>query len=241
MPSLLSPPIYANIILAAIERQDRGQLDGLLEAQHLRMRESLQEAGDPTDYVYFPTSGIISILLVLENGMMIEFATVGREGMTGVPLFLGIEDSNMALVSQVPGEALRMSRLNFLAEIARSPKFAAIVGRYSGVMLALVAQSAACNRAHHVDERCARWLLMTHDQAGADAFPITQEFLAQMLGVSRPSVALSAEALQAAHLISYHRGQLTILDRPGLELMACECYAVIRKHFRDFDASLMAG
>jgi CRP-like cAMP-binding protein len=238
MPLLVSPSISGNVILAAVERQRAGQLDGLLETQHLRMRESLLEAGDPTEYVYFPISGIISILLVLENGMMIEFATVGREGMTGVPLFLGLEEANMALVSQVPGEALRMSRVNFLAEVARNAGFAAIVGRYSGVMLALVAQSAACNRAHHVDERCARWLLMTHDQAGADAFPITQEFLAQMLGVSRPSVALSAEALQADHLISYHRGQLTILDRAGLELAACECYAVIRKRFRDFDRSL---
>jgi len=194
------------------------------------MRETLQEAGEAPDYVYFPTSGIISALTVLENGMMIEFATVGREGTTGVPVFLGMRDSNMALVSQVPGESLRMRSQDFLAEINRSPGLAAIVKRYSGMMLALVAQSAACNRAHHVDERCARWLLMTHDQAGVGAFPITQEFLAQMLGVSRPSVALSAAALQKAGLISYHRGQMTIEDLHGLEKAACECYAIVREH-----------
>jgi CRP-like cAMP-binding protein len=204
----------------------------LLEPYPLRMRETLQEAGDAAEYVYFPLSGIISVLTVLENGMMIEFATVGCEGTTGVPVFLGTGDSNMALISQVPGEALRMRSADFLAELQRNPSLMGIIRRYSGMMLALVAQSAACNRAHHVDERCARWLLMTHDQAGDQAFPITQEFLAQMLGVSRPSVALSAAALQKAGLISYHRGEMTITDRLGLEKAACECYAVVREHFR---------
>jgi CRP-like cAMP-binding protein len=195
------------------------------------MRETLEEAGDMPGYVYFPTSGIISVLTVLESGMMIEFATVGREGTTAVPVFLGTGASNMALISQLPGEALRMRSDDFLTEIDRSPGLTAIIKRYSGMMLALVAQSAACNRAHHVDERCARWLLMTHDQAGDEAFPITQEFLAQMLGVSRPSVALSAASLQRAGLISYHRGEMTIEDRLGLEKAACECYAVAREHF----------
>jgi CRP-like cAMP-binding protein len=195
------------------------------------MRETLQEAGDAPDWVYFPLSGIISVLTVLESGMMIEFATVGREGTTGVPVFLGMGDSNMALISQVPGMSLRMRSKDFLAAIDRHRGFADIVKRYSGMLLALVAQSAACNRAHHVDERCARWLLMTHDQAGDAAFPITHEFLAQMLGVSRPSVALSAGALQKAGLIKYHRGEMTITDRLGLERAACECYAVGREHF----------
>jgi CRP-like cAMP-binding protein len=195
------------------------------------MRETLQEAGEEPDYVYFPTSGIISVLTVLENGMMVEFATVGREGTTGVPVFLGMGLSNLALISQVPGGSLRMRARDFLSEINRSPGFEGIIRRYSGMMLALVAQSAACNRAHQVDERCARWLLMTQDQAGG-AFPITQEFLAQMLGVSRPSVALSAATLQKAGLISYHRGEMMIVDRAGLERAACECYAVDREHFR---------
>ena len=200
----------------------------LLSLEPLGMREPLQEAGDPPEYVYFPTSGIISKLTVMENGMMIEFATVGHEGTTGVPVFLGMGDSNMALISQVPGESLRMTVADFQKQCAKSPSLAAIMTRYSGVMLALVAQSAACNRAHHADQRCARWLLMTHDQCFTDEFPITHEFLAQMLGVSRPSVTLSAAALQAAGLIKYHRGQVTILDRAGLERASCECYAVIR-------------
>lgn len=231
-----APARPLNHLLAAVPADAYELLHEFLEPYPLRMRETLQEAGDSADYVYFPISGIISVLTVLENGMMIEFATVGCEGTTGVPVFLGTGDSNMALISQVPGDSLRMRSADFLAELNRNPALMAIIRRYSGMMLALVAQSAACNRAHHVDERCARWLLMTHDQAGDHAFPITQEFLAQMLGVSRPSVALSAAALQKAGLISYHRGEMTILDRIGLEKAACECYGVVREHFRRLQA-----
>jgi CRP-like cAMP-binding protein len=222
------------MILTAVSADKDERLLGLLEVQPLRMRETLQEAGEPADYVYFPTSGIISVLTVLENGMMIEFATVGREGTTGVPLFLGLNDSNMALISQVPGQSLRMRAADFVEEVGRNLLLARVLMRYSGLMLALVAQSAACNRAHHVDARCARWLLMTHDQAGGDAFPITQEFLAQMLGVSRPSVALCAAELQRTGLIRYHRGLMQIVNRAALEQAACECYDVIRARFRAF-------
>lgn len=231
-PSETSRP--ANSILATLLTDDYERLRPLLEDYPLRLRETLQEAGDRVEYVYFPTSGIISALTVLENGMMIEFATVGREGTTAVPLFLGLTDSNMALISQVPGQALRMREEDFLSEVASNPTFAMTMMRYSGLMLALVAQSAASNRAHHVDARCARWLLMTHDQAGGASFPITQEFLAHMLGVSRPSVALSAGALQREGLIAYHRGEMTILDRAALEEAACECYAIVSERFRHF-------
>lgn len=225
-----------NLILAALAPLEYERLRPLLTPHPLRMRETLQEAGEPPEFVYFPTSGIISALTVMENGMMIEYATIGHEGTSGVPLFLGMSDSNMALVSQMPGETLRMTSLNFQTALREQRSLSAVMGRYSGVMLALVAQSAACNRAHHVDERCARWLLMTHDQSTSDRFPITHEFLAQMLGVSRPSVSLSATALQDAGLISYHRGDMTILDRLGLERASCECYAIIRQSFLRFAA-----
>lgn len=227
MPDLQSE----NLILAAIPPEEFGAIEQLLEPYPLRIRENLQEAGEEPEFVYFPRQGIISVLTVLENGMMIEFATVGREGSTGVPLLVGLEHSTITLVSQMGGVAMRMRSRDFLAELKRSPGFAAAMNCYSGVMFALLAQSAACNRAHHVDERCARWLLMTHDQAGGNEFPITQEFLAQMLGVSRPSVAASAAALQRAGLISYHRGEMTVLDRDGLEVASCECYQVIVRQF----------
>jgi CRP-like cAMP-binding protein len=202
-----------------------------MEPYPLRMRENLQEPGEEPEWVYFPTRGIVSVLTVLENGMMIEFATVGREGTTGVPLVVGLDHSNITLVSQMPGSSMRMRARDFMAQLQSSPSFANAIRCYSGVMFALLAQSAACNRAHHVDERCARWLLMTHDQAGGNEFPVTQEFLAQMLGVSRPGVAASAAALQKAGLVSYHRGEMTIIDRPALERAACECYQVIVQQF----------
>ncbi len=222
-----APPQSENLLLAAVPAEEYEGFRGLLEIQPLRVRETLQEAGDEPAWVYFPVSGIISVLTVLENGMMVEFATVGREGTTGVPIFLAMGLSNLALISQVPGASLRMRSRDFLAAIDHNPGFAAMIKHYSGMMLALVAQSAACNRAHSLEERCARWLLMTHDQTGGDAeFPITQEFLAQMLGVSRPMVAIAAAALQREELISYHRGEMTIVDRLGLEKAACECYAI---------------
>lgn len=227
----MSAPQSENLILSAIVPEEYDRIRPLLQVHPLRMRETLQEAGDAAEYVYFPTSGIISLLTVLENGMMIEFATVGREGTTGVPLTVGLADSNMALISQLPGESLRMTSADFLAQLPECPSFAAVLNQYMGVLFAFLAQSAACNRAHHVDERCAKWLLMTHDQAGGDEFRITQEFLAQMLGVSRPSVALSAASLHKQGLISYHRGEMSILDRDGLERAACECYAVVHEQF----------
>ena len=230
-------PRTGNFILSAISDADYAELAPLLELHALRMRETLREAGEEEAHVYFPVSGVISVLTVLESGMMIEFATVGREGTTGVPTFLEFGNANTALISQVPGDAFRLSRAEFRRCVASLPSFAAVLRRYSGLMLALVAQSAACNRAHHVDARCARWLLMTPDQAGRDEFPITQEFQAQMLGVSRPSVGTSAIALQRAKLVSYRRGQMTILDRRGLELASCECYAIIHKHFLGFASS----
>lgn len=235
LPDQSRDPLLAeqsrNVLLAAVRPAEYQQLVEILEPHPLRMRETLQEAGEPAEYVYFPTSGIISMLTVLENGMMIEFATVGREGSTGIPLILGLQESNLALVSQLPGESMRARAVDFLAAIERFPALAEVMRIYAGVMFAFLAQSAACNRAHHVDERCARWLLMTHDQAGGDDFRITQEFLAQMLGVSRPSVALSAAALQQSGFISYHRGQMTIVDRHALEAVACECYPLIREQF----------
>ncbi len=220
-----------NLILSAVPPAAFASLDPLLQPYPLRMRENLHEPGEDAEWVYFPTHGIVSVLTVLENGMMIEFATVGREGTTGVPLFVGLEQANITLVSQMPGMAMRMRARDFRSELGRVPEFAAAVRCYSGVMFALLAQSAACNRAHHVDERCARWLLMTHDQAGGNEFPVTQEFLAQMLGVSRPGVAASAAALQKAGLIAYHRGDMSIIDRAGLERAACECYRVIVQQF----------
>jgi CRP-like cAMP-binding protein len=219
-----------NRLLDALPDADYADIALLLESHPLRIRETLQEAGDSAEFVYFPTSGIVSLLTVLENGSMIEFATVGREGTTGVPSFLGIPPGATAIISQLDGDSLRMSVDHFDREILARPPFAEIVRKYAGALFALAAQSAACNRAHGVAERCARWLLMTHDQARRDEFAITQEFLAQMLGVGRSRVTEVAGTLQEWEIIRYHRGLVTILDRERLEQESCECYRVVRQH-----------
>ena len=226
-----------NVLLDSLNNDDFRRITPWLEPHSLSMREPLLEAGELPNYAYFPTSGVVSVLTVLENGLMIEFATVGREGTTGVPMFLGFSYSSTALISQIPGECLRISSERFARAVLELPTFRAMLLRYSGLMLTLVAQSAACNRAHHIEARCARWLLMTHDQARADSFPITQEFLSQMLGASRTSVSLAAGALQRDGLIDYIRGQMTIEDRAGLEAASCECYGVLQKAFRHFEAT----
>src|SRR5215207_3498310 len=141
-----------NLILAAVTPDEYEKLNQLLEPYPLRMRENLQEPGEGPEWVYFPTRGIVSVLTVLENGMMIEFATVGREGSTGVPLVVGLDHSNITLVSQMPGSAMRMRAKDFMTQLQSSLSFANAIRCYSGVMFALLAQSAACNRAHHVDE-----------------------------------------------------------------------------------------
>lgn len=221
-----------NIILAAVPAQEYDDFRGLLEVCTLEMGETLLEAGEQPDYVYFPTGGVISVVTALENGMRVEFASVGREGSTGVPLFLDMDNASMALVASACGSSLRMRTGDFLGAIERSPSLAAIVRRYTGTLLAFAAQMAACNSGHDVEQRCARRLLLTYDRAGDGAFPLTQEFLAQLLGVSRPSVGLAAAALQKAGLITYHRGEMSIIDRRGLENASCECYRIIREHFR---------
>jgi CRP-like cAMP-binding protein len=234
LPQASQPDRSPNGILNALSEADYEAVARLLDRQSLREREMLSEAGELPEYVYFPVRGVISLLVVLEDGAMIEFATIGRDGTSGVPFFLGYGQSNTALVSQVPGQVLKLRRRDFDDCVSRLPSLGTVIRRYSGVMLALVAQLAACNRAHHSDARCARWLLNAHDYAESDDLPVTQDFLAQMLGVSRPSIALSEGSLQRAGLVRYQRGEVHICDRSGLEAAACECYRVARNHLAEF-------
>ena len=156
---------------------------------------------------------------------------VGREGMAGVPAFLGADRSPTEVFCQIPGECLRLPVAVFKEEVRQDGPFRAVIQRYTQALLNLVFQSTACNHHHTVDSRCARWLLMTHDRVGADEMPLTQEILAMMLGVRRASVTEAAGVLQRAGFIIYRRGRLTILDRAGLEAAACECYRVVRDEF----------
>jgi CRP-like cAMP-binding protein len=231
------PPIrgqrraIANRILSALPKEAYARILPDLKTVPLKFRLSLHEPGDKMPYVYFPNTGVISMLTVLRNGDGVEIATIGNEGMTDLSVFLGLEESDCRLLIQVPGTAMRMDSDLFREHVDQIPILRALLGSYTVSLFALVAQSAACNRMHPIVERCARWLLMTHDRVDAPIFPMTHDFLAEMLGVRRPSVSVAAEALQNAGLISYHRGKVTVLDRSGLEAASCECYRLVQARF----------
>src|SRR5688500_12636180 len=174
----------------------------------------------PIESAYFPIDCIVSVIAHGEGAELVEAGLIGREGVAGLPLFLGQETTPHSLVCQVPGEAWRMRAADFVAECARAGPL-----RYTHALLALTAQGVLCNATHGLDERCARWLLSIHDRVGKDTFALTHEYLAVMLAVRRPGVSVAMSALQRAGAISYHRGQMTILARAALEAAACPCPA----------------
>jgi len=193
----------------------------------LRVKTVLFEPGQVVDAVYFPLDGVISLVTPLEDGAIVEVATVGNEGVVGVPLIFGGTLAVRA-ISQVAGRCLTTSAEAFLEAMGSSRAISQLVQAYVLALFGQISQAAACNRLHTNEERLSRWLLMSHDRIGADKFLITQEFLAQMLGSRRATVTLSAGVLQKAGLIQYHRGHVEIVDRPGLESASCECYRVIK-------------
>jgi CRP-like cAMP-binding protein len=216
-----------NRLLAALPRDDYNRLLPHLEKVSLPLREILYEANGPIPHVFFPLNGVVSLVIIVEGDITLEVGTIGNEGMVGTPVFLGSESSPTRAISQVAGNALRMDTKVFQKEIKRSGPLYGLVQRYTQAMINQISQSTVCNHRHSVEKRMCRWLLMSHDRVGADEFQLTQEFLAQMLGVRRPTVTAVAGKLQKAGLIAYHRGTLTILDRKGLEAASCECYRVV--------------
>jgi CRP-like cAMP-binding protein len=220
-----------NEILRRLGHDDWERLRPHLHVISLSFKQLLYEQGGKIDHVYFPDSGVVSVVKVMEDGMLIETGTVGNEGVVGLPAVFGIETSSSRVFCQVPGRALRVRADIVLAERRRGGQFAELLLRFANATLAMLSQSVACNRAHSLEERMCRWLLITHDRVGADSFPLTQEFLAHMLGVRRPTVTLAGTALQRAGLIRYTRGKITIVDRHGLEDASCECYAQMRREF----------
>jgi CRP-like cAMP-binding protein len=218
---------HRNKILEALPGPDRSRLLQNLAPVSLAIKTVLFEPGAPIEDVYFPLDGVISLVTALEDGSIVEVATVGNEGIVGVPLRAGGSLAVRA-ISQVAGPSLRMGATEFLREIGHDGPFRLLVQSYLQALFGQIAQAAACNRLHSNEERLSRWLLMSHDRVGVDEFAITHEFLGQMLGSRRATVTLSAGILQAAGLIQYRRGHVTILDREGLEAVSCECYGVIR-------------
>jgi CRP-like cAMP-binding protein len=218
----------SNNLLAALPRKEYQHLFDNLEPVALTYGEVLYEPGEQIKYVYFPNDSLVSLLTIVDRHDALEVGLVGREGMVGIPLALGKALSPVRALVQGTGTAMRMKAASFLKEIQQSPALHQELHRYTYNLLVQITQTAACNRFHVVEARLARWLLMTQDRMQADSFRLTQEFLSQMLGVRRVGVTKAARALQQKSLIRYSRGNITVLNRNGLEAAACSCYAVVK-------------
>jgi CRP-like cAMP-binding protein len=218
-----------NHLIELLPPRDRERLLALCEPVRLVLSEVLCEAGTPTPHVYFPTEGFISLVSRVDEHPGLEVGMVGREGMVGAPLVLGVVASPLRLLVQGAGAAWRIDTPAFTAELARGTALRRLLDRYLYVLMAQLASSAGCLRFHLICPRLARWLLMSQDRAHRDHFHVTHEFLAYMLGVRRVGVTVAAGELQRQGLITYHRGELTVLDRGGLEAMACSCYEADRR------------
>jgi CRP-like cAMP-binding protein len=221
-----------NRLLDALPPEEYQQLLGDSTAATFRLKDVLLTPGKAIDTVYFPQGAVISLLTTMDDGSSIEIATIGNEGFVGVPVFLGAQAMGARdfYQVQVPGQMVVMSARAFMVAARRDP-LRGLVQRYAQALFTQVTQQVACNGLHSVEERCSRWMLLTHDRVGSNDFPLTQEFLAQMLGVRRASVTVAAGALQHAGFIHYQRGRVTIINREGLEDASCECYRIMRSEF----------
>jgi CRP-like cAMP-binding protein len=222
-----------NRILDVLPAEERARLADFLEPVHLEMKEVLYKEGGRIDGVYFPVNAVASILNLADDTPGVEVATIGNEGLVGLAVSWAVTNANPRelVQAQVPGDAMRMESDSFAQAVSEPGPFRNVVQHYTQAFVAQISQQVACNGLHSILERCARWLLLTHDRVGTDEFPLTQEFLAQMLGARRPTVTTTAGILSQAGFIRYRRGRLTVTDREGLESASCECYWVVREVF----------
>jgi CRP-like cAMP-binding protein len=218
---------FANHILASIPVGEYGRLRRHLEPVALKFGQVLYEPGNAIDYVYFPLDSMVSLLTSVDRKRTLEVGMVGNEGMAGMPFILGVGISGVRALVQGAGQAMRMGAKPFRVEFERNQALQQALYRYTYALMAQISQTAACNRFHQTGNRLARWLLMTRDRVGADKFPLTQEFLAHMLGSRRVGVTQAASELKRLGLIAYARGQMQILDLPGLKRASCSCYQIV--------------
>ncbi len=222
---------FRNRLLRSLPPPALRRLRTHLKEVTLSQRDSLHESGKPFRYVYFPETAMASLLTVMKDGTQTEVASIGCEGMVGLPAFLGAKRSARRAFCQMPGKAWRLSAAELVWQTRRGGPLSEILRRYSQALFTQVAQLATCNRLHTIEQRCCCWLLMTHDRVEGDEFYVTHEFLSEMLGARRSGITVIAGTLQRTGLISYTRGRTTILNRRGLEKAACECYGVVRGEF----------
>lgn len=220
-----------NRLLALLPAAAQKRVVADCEEISLGIRDVLYEANQPIRNAYFPLTGVISVIATVDDGSQVEVATTGNEGMLGLPLFLGVDRTPLRAFSQVAGSVLRLPAALFRKHLKQEPDLAALLHRFAQALMMQISLSTACNRAHSIEQRCCRWLLMTHDRVNLQQFSLTQEFLAQMLGVRRATVSEVAAKLQLEKLIRYSRGMVSIVSRRGLEKCSCGCYWIIRTEY----------
>jgi CRP-like cAMP-binding protein len=225
----IEPSCEHNLLLAAMPADVRARIDPLLKLTELPLGTVLYESGDVMLDVYFPTDAIVSLLYVMEDGRSAEISVVGNEGIVGIALFMGGESTPSRAIVQSAGHAYRLQASSIKSEFKRNTEMHHLLLRYTQSLITQMAQTAACNRHHSIDQQLCRWLLLSMDRLKGNELVMTQELIANMLGVRREGVTESAGMLQAAGVISYRRGHIKVLDRPELERRSCECYAVVKK------------
>ncbi|RQP25867.1 Crp/Fnr family transcriptional regulator [Piscinibacter terrae] len=225
------PDPRGNHLLAALPADEWARWSTILEPVDMPLGEVLYESGVAMTHVYFPTTSIVSLLYVMEDGASAEIAVVGNEGIVGVSLFMGGETTPSRAVVQSAGLGFRMRGQLLKAEFSRSASVLHLLLRYTQALITQMAQTAVCNRHHSLDQQLCRWLLLSLDRLKTPELAMTQELIANMLGVRREGVTAAATSLQRAGLIQYRRGHITVLDRAGLEHRTCECYAVVKKEY----------
>ena len=224
--------MHPNRLIAALPSADRRQLLEALQTVSLTVGQPLYEAGEPIKFVYFPVSGVYSIVSTVTDGDTVEVVTVGNEGMVGIPVFLGGRSTPDEAFCQMPGELLRMRAAHFRGEAHRSRALHTVMLRYTQAFIHQIVQRAICDHLHSIVERCASWLLMTHDRGNVGELVLTQESLALMLGVRRATVTAAAGMLQRAGSIRYTRGRITIVDREKLRRASCQCDRIVHREYK---------
>lgn len=231
MSELSRRTVESNAILQGLDEPVAALVRKNATLVNLRLRQKIYEPEEPIEDVYFPLDSVLSVVTLMLDGSQIEVGTVGREGMSAFPLIMGASSTANNCYCQVPGTAVKITAEFFRELSAGDRGFRQLLDRYLQAYVNMLGQLAACNRLHTVYERCARWLLLTHDRVDLTDIPLTQEYLAMMLGTNRSGVTIAVATLRQAGFIRYNHGKIAVLDRPGLEDAACECYDVARKQF----------